>query len=116
MERGSRPANAKRPWSGRPSWQAPAMNPPEALQGRVLFRAGMAACLAVSLITAGCSGSRTDRVAKIAVVVPLRAGLVQFGQGIRNSVRLAIDEANRRRALPGWRFRLAAEDDSSNPA
>jgi len=55
-------------------------------------------------------------VAKIGVVAPLDAGLVQFGRGIRNSVRVAVDEANRRHAVPGWRFEVDALNDSSNAA
>jgi branched-chain amino acid transport system substrate-binding protein len=55
-------------------------------------------------------------VAKIAVIAPLDAGLVQFGRGIRNSVQVAVDEANAAGVLPkGWRVELVALDDSSNP-
>ena len=57
-----------------------------------------------------------DYYAKIGVVAPLDAGLVQFGRGIRNSVRVAVDEANRRHAVPGWRFEVDALNDSSNAA
>lgn len=64
----------------------------------------------------GCSDSKTVHVAKIGVIAPLDAGLVQFGRGIRNSVQLAVSEANRRNTLPGWRFEVDALDDSSDPA
>ena len=71
----------------------------------------------MALVTAGCdSGSDPVRVAKIGVVAPLDGGLVQFGRGIRNSVQLAVTEANQRNAAPGWRFELDAADDSSDPA
>ncbi len=49
-------------------------------------------------------------------MAPLDAGLVGFGCGIRNSVQLAVDEANQRNAVPGWRFEVAAADDSSDAA
>ena len=75
------------------------------------------ACLAVALVTAGCdSGSDSGRVAKIGVVAPLDAGLVQFGRGIRNAVQLAVTESNKRKAVPGWKFEVEAADDSSNAA
>jgi ABC-type branched-subunit amino acid transport system substrate-binding protein len=55
----------------------------------------------LTLLTAACGdddqggSSALTRVARIAVIAPLDDGLVQFGQGIRNSVQLAVDEANR---------------------
>jgi branched-chain amino acid transport system substrate-binding protein len=77
----------------------------------------VAVCLVALLPAAACSssGSSGVHVAKIGVVAPLDAGLVQFGRGIRNSVRAAVDDANRRKAVPGWRFEVKAVDDSSNP-
>jgi branched-chain amino acid transport system substrate-binding protein len=57
-----------------------------------------------------------ERVATIGVVVPLEAGLVDFGRGIRNAVELAVDSANERDAMPGWRIEVRALDDSSDPA
>ena len=52
----------------------------------------------LTLLTAACGdddqvgSSAPTRVARIAVIAPLDDGLVQFGQGIRNSVQLAVDE------------------------
>src|SRR5439155_923490 len=70
------------------------------------------------LLAGACSssGSHPVRLAKIGVVAPLDAGLVQFGRGIRNSVRVAVDEANRRNAVPGWRFEVDAVSDASDAA
>jgi branched-chain amino acid transport system substrate-binding protein len=68
---------------------------------------------------AGCSGSSNSggtHIAKIGVIAPLDKGLVQFGRGIRNSVQIAVDEANSRKALPGWKLEVKALDDSSDPA
>jgi len=50
------------------------------------------------------------------VVAPLDKGLTQFGRGIRNSVQVAVNQANSRKALAGWKFEMKAEDDSSDPA
>ena len=77
---------------------------------------GFGLCIAVALVAAGCSGGSSGaHVAKIGVIAPLDAGLVQFGRGIRNSVRVAVDEANRRNSVPGWKFEVDAANDSSDP-
>lgn len=74
-------------------------------------------CVAVASVAAGCGGgSSGPKVAKIAVIAPLDGGLVQFGRGIRNSVQLAVAQANERKAVPGWTLRVEALDDSSDPA
>jgi branched-chain amino acid transport system substrate-binding protein len=60
-------------------------------------------------------GGDERKVATIGVIVPLVAGSTSFGIGIRNSVDLAIRQANEANRVPGWRLELAAEDDSSKP-
>jgi branched-chain amino acid transport system substrate-binding protein len=52
----------------------------------------------------------------IGVVAPIDGGLTSFGLGIRNSVDLAIVQANERKLIPGWTVKLKALDDSSDPA
>lgn len=81
------------------------------------------ALVAVVSITAtsGVAGARStaaagDHIVKIGVLAPLDAGLTEFGQGIRNSVQVAVDQANRRHAIPGWTIQLDAVNDSSDPA
>jgi branched-chain amino acid transport system substrate-binding protein len=87
---------------------------------------GALAVLAVLAVvgggTAGCSdgddedeAKASDHVATLGVIVPLDAGLVEFGHGIRNSVKLAVDQANQQEAIPGWRIEMRAVDDSSDP-
>ena len=85
------------------------------------FIVGIVAVL--GLVAAGCGdddddevASETEKVLEIGVIAPLDAGLVDFGRGIRNSVQLAINEANDDDAIPGWRIELRALDDSSDPA
>ena len=85
---------------------------------------GAAAVLSASLLFAGC-GSRTEatttaggaatKVAKIGVIAPLSGSLSALGLGIKNSVDLAIREANESNAIPGWKLELAAEDDEAKP-
>jgi len=55
------------------------------------------------------------KVVKLGVIAPLDAGLTSFGLGIRNSVQLAVDQANARKAIPGWTIELVALNDSSEP-
>jgi len=70
--------------------------------------------------TGGVAGARstaaaTNHVVKIGVLAPLDAGLTEFGQGIRNSVQVAVEQANKRKAIPGWTIQLRAANDSSDP-
>lgn len=86
------------------------------------FKLAGVALVAASLAFAGC-GARTDagtggstgKVAKIGVIAPLSGGLSAMGLGIRNSVDLAIKQANASNAIPGWTLELAAEDDAATP-
>lgn len=89
---------------------------------RTLKVAGIA-IVAASLAFAGC-GARTEassgasggaKVAKIGVIAPLSGDLSALGLGIKNSVDLAIKQANASNAIPGWTLELAAEDDQASP-
>jgi branched-chain amino acid transport system substrate-binding protein len=83
------------------------------------------ALVAASLAFAGC-GSRADtatsgsaaaggKVATIGVIAPLSGDLSALGLGIRNSVNLAIQQANANGTIPGWTLKLDAEDDQATP-
>lgn len=61
----------------------------------------------------GSSGSADDNVVKIGVVAPLSGSLSALGQGIKNSVDLAIKQANEEGKIEGWTIELAAEDDTA---
>lgn len=77
-----------------------------------------------SLAFAGC-GTRTDtgsngggsgtKTATIGVIAPLSGDLSALGLGIRNSVDLAIQQANKNGTIPGWTLKLDAEDDQATP-
>lgn len=78
------------------------------------------------LLAAGCGGGdeeetgggasqATTKVVKIGVIAPLSGDLTATGTGIRNSVELAIRQANEKNRVPGWRIELAAEDDAAKP-
>lgn len=65
--------------------------------------------------TSGGPGNGTLPVVKLGVIAPLESGLVDFGKGIRNSVQLAVDQANASGRF-SVRFAVDARDDSSTPA
>ncbi|MGI8809769.1 MAG: branched-chain amino acid ABC transporter substrate-binding protein [Acidimicrobiales bacterium] len=65
--------------------------------------------------TGGGSAQAAAKVVKIGVIAPLSGDLTATGTGIRNSVELAIRQANEKNRVPGWRIELAAEDDAGKP-
>ena len=86
------------------------------------FKLAGVALVAASLAFTGC-GSRTQattggnagaaKVAKIGFIAPLSGDLSALGLGIRNSVDLAIRQANESNAIPGCRTGFTAIDSSS---
>ena len=80
--------------------------------------------LAASLAVTAC-GSRAEqapggeagaaKVAKIGVIAPLSGDLSALGAGIKNSVDLAIKQANEKKTIPGWTLELDAQDDEAKP-
>lgn len=84
--------------------------------------------LAASVALAGC-GSRSEEgggggttggggggtTVKIGVIAPLSGELSALGLGIKNSVDLAIKQANEDKTVEGVTFELAAEDDQATP-
>ena len=76
----------------------------------------VAASVAGAMLGLGSAGHAEtgDKVVKIGVLAPLDAGLVEFGTGIRNSVQLAVDQANEDETIPGWTIELVAVNDSSD--
>ncbi|MBO0812191.1 MAG: branched-chain amino acid ABC transporter substrate-binding protein [Microlunatus sp.] len=85
-----------------------------------------AAILALSLSATAC-GTRSGnggnagpgggtKTAKIGVIAPLTGDLAPLGLGIKNSVDLAIKQANQNKTIPGWTLELDAQDDQATPA
>lgn len=94
------------------------------MTNRRIAIAGIAGLLAASMALTSC-GSRTaepsatagaaKKVAKIGLIAPLSGGLSAMGTGMRNSVDLAIKQANASGAIPGWEIQFVAEDDQASP-
>jgi branched-chain amino acid transport system substrate-binding protein len=89
-----------------------------------LALAGVTLLAATSLAMSAC-GSRAQqapggeagagKVAKIGVIAPLSGDLSALGLGIKNSVDLAIKQANEKKTIPGWTLELDAQDDEAKP-
>jgi len=92
---------------------------------RTALRLGaVAAAAALALTACGSRGASTDngsgggsstKTAKIGVIAPLSGDLSALGLGIKNSVDLAVKQANDSNAIPGWKLEVDAQDDQASP-
>lgn len=89
---------------------------------RSVFRVG-ASVLVASLALSAC-GSRGEtstgtstakKVVKIGVMAPLSGDLSALGLGIQHSVELAVQQANKSNAIPGWTIQVDPKDDEAKP-
>ncbi|SDS09288.1 branched-chain amino acid ABC transporter substrate-binding protein [Microlunatus soli] len=83
--------------------------------------------LALALTTTACGtrsgsgggggegGSGETKTATIGVVAPLTGDLAPLGLGIKNSVDLAVKQANENKTIPGWTLKVRSEDDEGKP-
>jgi len=84
--------------------------------GATLMVASLALTACGSRSSGGSSGGgSSNKVAKIGVIAPLSGNLSALGLGIQNSVKLAIDQANKNNTIPGWTLELDAKDDEAKP-
>jgi branched-chain amino acid transport system substrate-binding protein len=51
----------------------------------------------------------------VGVIAPLSGELSALGKGIENSTRLAVDQANEKCTVKGYKLAVQAEDDQKNP-
>ncbi len=58
-------------------------------------------------------GGGADKIVKLGFISPLSGDLSALGLGMRNSVDLAIQQANAAKRVKGWTIQLAAEDDTA---
>ncbi|MEV0620545.1 branched-chain amino acid ABC transporter substrate-binding protein [Nonomuraea sp. NPDC050404] len=61
----------------------------------------------------GCDTSKGTLV--VGVIAPMSGKLSTIGLGIRNSVQLAVEQANGKCAVKGYRLAMDAQDDEANP-
>ncbi|HEV3169459.1 MAG TPA: branched-chain amino acid ABC transporter substrate-binding protein [Actinocrinis sp.] len=87
-----------------------------------LYKVG-AVVVVGALTLAGCgsrggsnnSSSSSNTTVDIGVDAPLTGSLAALGLGIKNSVDLAVNTANKNNEVPGVTFKLVAKDDQANP-
>lgn len=69
--------------------------------------------------SSGDSGSQACDTSKgsliVGVIAPLSGELSALGKGIQNSAQLAVDQANEKCTVKGYKLLLQAEDDQKNP-
>jgi branched-chain amino acid transport system substrate-binding protein len=73
---------------------------------------------ALTLAACGSSSNESSSggpVARIGVIVPLSGDLAAVGNGIKNSVDLAIKQANNKKTVAGWTLEIDAQDDQAKP-
>ncbi|HEY0451654.1 branched-chain amino acid ABC transporter substrate-binding protein [Actinophytocola sp.] len=62
---------------------------------------------------ASCDTSKGTLI--VGVIAPLSGELSALGKGIENSARLAVDQANEKCTVKGYKLQVQAEDDQKNP-
>jgi branched-chain amino acid transport system substrate-binding protein len=67
-----------------------------------------------TVLLPACGGNEPETV-RIGVIAPLTGALSASGLGIRDGVDLAVDQANGRHRVKGWRIVLVSEDDTAVP-
>lgn len=79
------------------------------------MRSMVVVAAAAALVCATTSGAQEKKTVKVAYVGPLTGPNTAMGIGTRNSIELAIREANATNALP-FRIELVSETDDSKPS
>jgi branched-chain amino acid transport system substrate-binding protein len=81
----------------------------------LLVMLAMTWCLAGAGATRAVAASASAHTVVFGVIAPIVGGLTSFGQGIRNSVQLAVKQANASAPIKGWTIKVRVLDDSSDP-
>ena len=66
--------------------------------------------------TSGGSCDTSKGTLTVGVVAPLSGNLSALGIGIKQSAELAVDEANQKCTVKGYKLTVSAQDDEANPA
>ena len=96
------------------------MNPAGRGNRRLRRTAGVVTIALVATVAgsalAAPAGAKAKPTITIGVIAPVDGGLTSFGQGIRDSVKLAVKQANDANRVKGWTVEVEVLDDSSTPA
>ncbi|WP_113699276.1 branched-chain amino acid ABC transporter substrate-binding protein [Nonomuraea lactucae] len=78
---------------------------------------GTGACGASKTESPGAAGScdTSKGTLVVGVIAPMSGKLSAIGLGIRNSVQLAVEQANEKCAVKGYQLKMDAQDDEANP-
>jgi branched-chain amino acid transport system substrate-binding protein len=79
----------------------------------------LAACSSNKNEAGGNNGGSCDTskgTLTVGVVAPLSGNLSALGIGIKQSAELAVDEANKKCTVKGYKLAVSAQDDEANPA
>lgn len=82
----------------------------------------LAPFLIIALLGAACQQQTDDgagddgetRTVKIGFIAPITGPLAALGSGMRNSVQLAIDQANKADKIKGWKIEYVPKDDEAD--
>jgi branched-chain amino acid transport system substrate-binding protein len=90
---------------------------------KVRILPGLAVAVVLAMVATGCSreeggggGGAAKKVVKIGVIAPLTGPLSALGLGIKNSVDLAIKQANQKGTVSGYNLVGDYQDDAATPA
>jgi branched-chain amino acid transport system substrate-binding protein len=75
----------------------------------------LARWLASLLLAAVVGCGPHEKVARIAVALPLTGDIASLGQALKRACNLAVEEANRQHRFPGFRVEMVVYDDRSDP-
>ncbi len=71
--------------------------------------------LLAGLLVMGIACGPKEKVARIAVALPLTGDIAALGQGLERACALAMEEENAKGGYPGFKVEMAAFDDRSDP-
>lgn len=98
------------------------------LVGRCALRQRLFAKIAVPVVVgalalSGCGSKKENNgggsggaknVAKIGFIAPISGDLAALGLGMKNSAQLAIDQANKKGTVKGWKIEFEPQDDTAD--
>jgi branched-chain amino acid transport system substrate-binding protein len=75
----------------------------------------LSACGSKKESSGGSSSTASDKTVTIGMIAPLSGSLSSLGLGMKNSAKLAIDQANAAGKIKGWKIVFNPQDDQEDP-